>query len=142
MKNIKLAKEELVKNNKKLVVVRNNEIIFSSEKNGIVPMYDLFNENISGDIYLADRFIGGGALKLLLNMKFNIKEVFTFVISKNALNELENNNIKVVYDKVVDKILNRTGDDFCPVEKISIGNENFIDFYNQLEKFLKKTNQI
>lgn len=142
MNSIELAKKELIDNDKKLVVVKNDEIIFTSEKNGIVPMYDLYNEKLTGDIFIADRFIGGGALKLLLNMDFKIKKIFTFVISENALKELQSLNIEVIYDTIVEKILNRKGDDYCPVEKISMQNNKFIDFYNELESFLKITKQI
>lgn len=140
MNNIDYAISEL--DSYKLVVVSENKIVFSSEKNGIVPMYDLYREGLNGKIHIADRFIGSGAARLILELKAEVVEVFSYVISKGALNILKSNNIMVKYDKIVDKILNRTGDDLCPVEKISINNNEFNAFYNELREFLINTNQI
>ncbi len=140
MKNIDIAISKL--GLYKLVVVSDYEVVFNSEKNGIVPMYDLYNKRLNGRIYIADRFIGSGAARLILGLKADIIEVFSYIISKDALELLRNKNIVVNYDKIVEKILNRTGDDICPVEKISKNNDDFNIFYDELKEFLIKTNQI
>ncbi|QQK07472.1 DUF1893 domain-containing protein [Miniphocaeibacter halophilus] len=142
MDNLKVAKEKMIIDNRSLVVVKNGQIVFESSKKGIVPMYDLYNEGLTGKIYISDRFIGGGAAKFILNFEASTVEVFTNIISKGALNLLESKGIKVEYKKIVDKILNRTGDDFCPVEKISMENDDFNVFYNKLRDFLLQTKQI
>lgn len=140
MKNIDIAISKL--GLYKLVVVSDYEVVFNSEKNGIVPMYDLYNKRLNGRIYIADRFIGSGAARLILGLKADIIEIFSYIISKDALELLRNKNIVVNYDKIVEKILNRTGDDICPVEKISKNNDDFNIFYDELKEFLIKTNQI
>ena len=142
MENLNIARKMLVKHNKNLVVTNNNEILFQSEKRGILPIYDLYNSNMDGDIYIADKFIGGGATKILLNLSANICGLHAQVISSKALIELENKGIMVAYDKIVDKILNRKGDDLCPIEKLSLEYEDFNDFFIQLKKFLLATKQI
>lgn len=142
MYNLDKAKKILVEKDKNLVVVNNKDILFCSDKKGIVPMYDLYKKNITGNIYLADKFIGGGAAKILLNMQSNILELYAHVISKDALEKLEKKNIKISYIKVVEKILNRAGNDLCPVEKLSKEYENFNVFFIMLEKFLIDTKQI
>ena len=142
MYNLDEAKKILIEKNKNLVVVNNKEILFYSDKKGIVPMFDLYKAHITGNIYLADKFIGGGAVKILLNLQVNILGVYTHVISKDALKELEKKNIKVSYTKVVEKILNRAGDDLCPVEKLSKEYEDFNKFFEMLENFLIDTKQI
>ncbi|HHX69635.1 MAG: DUF1893 domain-containing protein [Miniphocaeibacter sp.] len=142
MDNLKIAKDKMINDNRNLVVVKDGKVIFESSKKGIVPMYDLYNEEITGDIYISDKFIGGGAAKFILNFKGRTVELYTNIISKGALKLLESKGIKVQYEKIVEKILNRTGDDFCPVEKISMENEDFNIFYNKIEAFLLQTKQI
>lgn len=138
--DIDLAKKTLIDKNLKLCVVKNGKIVFESRKNGIVPMYDLYKSNIKGNLAIADRFIGGGALRFI--MEIGCDSIFSFVMSKDAINTIRENNIDLSYDRKVDKILNRTGDDLCPVEKISRENYDFKDFLNNLESFLIKTHQI
>lgn len=138
--DIDLAKKTLIDKNLKLCVVKDGKVIFESKKNGIVPMYELYKANIRGDLSLADRFIGGGALRFILNI--GCSSVSSFVMSKDVIDTLEKENLNFEYKKKVDKILNRTGDDLCPVEKLSKENFEFIDFFNKLEKFLIDTHQI
>ena len=142
MKNIELAKNELKKKENKLVVVQNNEVVFVSRKNGIVPMYDFYNSGISGKIFIADKFIGSGAAKLLIQKRLKIEELYAQIISESALEILKKENVKISYDKKVEKILNRTGDDLCPIEKISQESDNFESFYKELHTFFKNTRQI
>lgn len=138
--DINLARKTLIDKNLKLCVVKDGKVIFESKKNGIVPMYELYKANIRGNLSLADRFIGGGALRFILNI--GCSSVSSFVMSKDVIDTLEKENLNFEYKKKVDKILNRTGDDLCPVEKLSKENFEFIDFFNKLEKFLIDTHQI
>ncbi|MDL2311185.1 DUF1893 domain-containing protein [Peptostreptococcaceae bacterium OttesenSCG-928-C18] len=142
MEEIKTLQRKILEKKYKLVVIKNKETIFTSNKNGIVPMYDFYNSKTSGDIFIADKFIGGGAAKLLLEMNVHIEELYAQIISESALVLLKEKDVKISYDKKVEKILNRTGDDLCPVEKISQNNDKFEDFYKELSAFLKKTKQI
>lgn len=141
MEILEYGKEKLIEKNLNLLVLRNREIIFESDKMGIIPMYEFYNSNTQGEVYVIDKFIGMGAARLLLNSKANVRELFTFVISKDAKEYLEDNKIKVVYERVVDKILNKDKTDFCPIEKISMKNKNFDDFYKELEEFIGKMKQ-
>lgn len=138
--DINLARKTLIDKNLKLCVVKDGKVVFESKKNGIVPMYELYKANIRGNLSLADRFIGGGALRFILNI--GCSSVSSFVMSKDVIDTLEKENLNFEYKKKVDKILNRTGDDLCPVEKLSKENFEFIDFFNKLEKFLIDTHQI
>lgn len=138
--DINLARKTLIDKNLKLCVVKDGKVVFESKKNGIVPMYELYKANIRGNLSLADRFIGGGALRFILNI--GCSSVSSFVMSKDVIDTLEKESLNFEYKKKVDKILNRTGDDLCPVEKLSKENFEFIDFFNKLEKFLIDTHQI
>lgn len=142
MDNLKIAKDKMINDNRNLVVVKDGKVIFESSKKGIVPMYDLYNEEITGDIYISDKFIGGGAAKFILNFKGRTVELYTNIISKGALKLLESKGIKVQYEKIVEKILNRTGDDFCPVEKLVWKMKILIFSIIKSKPFLLQTKQI
>ena len=54
----------------------------------------------------------------ILYILLKVKEVNALVISEPALQVLQENNITVFYDKKVENIINRKGDDLCPFEKL------------------------
>ncbi len=141
MKILEYGKEKLIEKNLNLLVLKDEEIVFESDKMGIIPMYEFYNSNIHGEVYVIDKFIGMGASRLLLNSKVKVKALFTFVISEDSKELLENNNIEVICERVVDKILNKDKTDYCPIEKMSMSNKNFDDFYKELEGFIGKMKQ-
>ena len=48
----------------------------------------------------------------------NVKEVYARTISQSALILLQSAGIATTYGTCVDHIINRTGNDWCPVEKL------------------------
>ncbi|MBR5085935.1 MAG: DUF1893 domain-containing protein [Muribaculaceae bacterium] len=84
---------------------------------------DLFNlvatkPNLLKETIVADRVIGRGAALLLI--KGGISQVFASIISKPALDVFMHYGIDVSYDILVDNILNHSGTDICPVEKLTM----------------------
>ncbi len=139
---LEYGKEQLVERNLNLLVLKEDkEIIFQSNKMGILPMYEFYRLNFEEEVYVIDKFIGLGASRLLLNSKSKVMGLFTFVISKDAKELLKDNNIEVVKEREVEKILNKDKTDFCPIEKLSMGNANFDDFREKLEEFISKMKQ-
>lgn len=139
---LEYGKEQLVERNLNLLVLKEDkEIVFQSNKMGILPMYEFFRLNVEEEVYVIDKFIGLGASRLLLNSKSKVMGLFTFVISKDAKELLKDNNIEVVKEREVEKILNKDKTDFCPIEKLSMGNANFDDFREKLEEFISKMKQ-
>ncbi len=102
------------------VVVRDGDVVFSSEKRGIAPLVE-FNEfsDSRGGFSLADKVIGKAAA--LLCIYSGVGHVYANVISTPAVNALVKNNIDVSYDSEVPSIKNRAGDGLCPMEKLSEG---------------------
>jgi len=64
-----------------------------------------------------DKMVGRAAVILLVYAK--VKEIWTPVVSRNAKRILAKNEIKLVFQKEVRNIMNRRGDDLCPMEKLS-----------------------
>ena len=82
---LEYGKEQLVERNLNLLILKEDkEIVFQSNKMGILPMYEFFRLNVEEEVYVIDKFIGLGASRLLLNSKSKVMGLFTFVISKDA----------------------------------------------------------
>ena len=60
MKNLDLAKATLLENAYSIVVVKKEEIVHTSNKNGLMPILDLYdyNKNILSNASVADKVIG------------------------------------------------------------------------------------
>lgn len=105
-------------------VCRNKNILITSDKKGIAPIMDILNDNPAAlkGAKITDRVIGKAAALLLI--KGRISSLHTDVISCHALKVLKNSDIRVFYNKKVEYIINRNGDDMCPMEKATINIDN------------------
>lgn len=65
---------------------------------------------------LADKVVGKGAAALMI--LGGVREVYASTMSKPAMALLESAATQVSFGKLVDNIINRTGTDICPVEKL------------------------
>ena len=114
MSDIEKAKEKLAKDTT-CVLVKEDKIILSKDK-GIAPILKLINagknlENFS----LADRIVGKAVAMLVVYSK--IREVYAEVLSEKGEEVLKKHNIKYSYKTLTENIINRKGDDICPMEK-------------------------
>lgn len=115
MSNLDKAKKLFQENNYTIVLVSENQTL-TSTKTGIAPMLDYIKENRDLKGFAACDKIVGKAVALLFAYA-GIKEVYAETISKSAFKVLEEHHIDYSYNLAVDKIINRTGDDMCPMEK-------------------------
>ena len=137
MKDIILAKSHLLKNNLNFVLVKDNQILVESDARGIKPIFDAYREDKDDfkDGTVADRVIGKAASMFLINGE--IKSLYTDLISDIAYDLLTDHGIEVEYSKKVPMILNRTGDDICPMEKLSANAESIDELVLKIEEFFK-----
>ena len=93
--------------------------IIRSERRGIAPMMLLFEQ--LGDTKLpegfcaADKIVGKAAAFLFV--RAGINSVYAEVLSRDGKAVLDAYGIPVEYETLSDRIINRTGDDICPMEK-------------------------
>ena len=87
---------------------------------------------------VADRVIGRGAALLL--GKGGAREVYAQVISSGALEVLRSVGIETSFDKEVPNIINRTGTDICPVEKLTASTSSPDEAYERIKQFLDSMN--
>lgn len=108
--------EILVSGNHSLIV--DNGGIRTFDGRGVSDLFSLL-ENAPGILdgsRVADKVVGKGAAALMI--LGGVKEVYAGVISELAFALFEKSGVKVSFGKRVDHIINRKGDDICPVEKL------------------------
>lgn len=129
----KLLKEEPEKT---CFILKNQQIIFTSESKGVKPMLDyhaIYGVSLE-PLTVIDRVMGKGAI--ILAIFIGAKHVITPVISKFALDFSLSQKIDVEYDQVVPYIINRTKDGQCPIEKAVAEIDNICQGYQVIEKTL------
>lgn len=137
MKDIEIAKETMFKEDLNFALVHKGEVLLTSKKRGIAPIYDLYNKTSQtfAGASISDRVIGQAAATLLIDVK--IAKVFGELVSEKAIVLLEANNIEVSYDKKVKNILNRSQDDLCPMEKLSLDSPRADELNEKIRQFLE-----
>ena len=101
------------------VILKSDGSIVHCRRRGVIDLYELLcssPETLNGAV-IADKVVGRGAAALMVLGR--IKQLHTDVLSRPALEMLQQGDISVSYGILVDNIINRTGDDICPVEKLT-----------------------
>jgi len=94
-----------------------------SKKRGVSPLLEFLDNGESLSTFsCADRVVGKGAAFLYVLLK--AKELYTHVISEEALKTLKKFGIPVTFHKWVPCIINRKGDGICPVESAVLNIED------------------
>ena len=101
------------------VIMQSNGTIVKCHRRGVIDLYELLRDtpSVLDGATIADKVVGRGAAALMALGK--VKRLHTDVLSRPALEMLQQGDISVSYGILVDNIINRTGDDICPVEKLT-----------------------
>lgn len=102
---------------------------------------DLFRivESHSGQLkgaIVADRIIGKGAAALMV--LGGVRLAYADVVSRPALNMLQNNGVEAAYGEIVEHIINRQGDGICPVERLCAPCQSPKECLPLIRGFIKK----
>lgn len=96
------------------VLCRGDEDHTSAER-GVKPLVEWLESNTAlRGFSAADKVVGKGAA--FLYVLLGVQAVYSHVISITALEVLRKHGITVEYDSLVEHIINRRGDGFCPFE--------------------------
>ena len=117
-----------------ICLCRNGDYFFSDGR-GISPMMALISEGRGLCGYsVADIIVGRAAAMLFV--RSGIISVYGEVMSRGGFEYLTAHGIKSEYGNLTEKIINRAGDDICPMEKtvldINDFNEGYIALKNRL----------
>ena len=137
--NIEYLKDILLKENHTIVIYKSDASVVVSDDRGVAPLMKLLNEDKEQlrDSMIADKVIGKAAALLMVYGK--VKEVFTPTISVPAIEVFKNHNVKITYDKIVERIINRKGDGLCPMETLCLNTDNPEEAFFKVNEFIKKT---
>ena len=114
MNDFEKAKKMLEQSNNTCVFC-NGDSVMTSQKRGVAPLLELLDENKSLEGYsAADKVVGNGAAFLYVLLK--VKALYAEVISKSALETLEQFQINVKFETLTNAIRNRNNTGLCPIE--------------------------
>lgn len=114
---------EILKSGDCTLVLFDGKTLLTDTKRGVKPLLDLLDRetDLSG-FSAADKVVGKAAA--FLYVLLNVREIYADVISTHALSVLEEHQIPVLYGTLTDKIKNRAGTGFCPMETAVLDEEN------------------
>lgn len=84
----------------------------------------------------ADRIVGKAAALLFVLAK--VKEVYSEVMSKSAAAVFDKHGISYSCGVLTDRIINRKGDDICPMEKLTMNIDDPALAYSAISKKLSE----
>lgn len=98
-------------------VIRNHGAIRTFTGRGVSDLFHLYSDDPSflDGAEIADKVVGKGAAAIMVLGK--AATLHTHLISDPALEMLTKSGVAVSYDEKVPHILNRSKQDWCPVEK-------------------------
>lgn len=120
------------------VIYNDKTIVFSSKDTGIKPLLYIIESGIDvRGCRAADKIVGRAAAMLYSYME--VTSVYAQVMSEGALAFLTENSIQAQYDTLTKQIINRKGDDICPMEKAV---ENVVSPYAALACLKNKIKEL
>ena len=107
--------QKMLTENYTCVLVKGDNI-YTSKKAGIAPMIEFIERGVDlKGFSVADKIVGK-AVSMLFVLA-GIKDVYAQTMSRSAKEFLDRHNVPNKCEKLVDRIINRKGDDICPMEK-------------------------
>ncbi len=119
-------------------VIAHGDSFRTFTRRGVADLYDLLVQDadfLSGS-RVADKVIGKAAASLMV--LGGVKEVYTHVISRPALQLLHEAGIVVDCDEVVDYIINRNHTGWCPLEQASRDLHSAKDIFPVIKDFISE----
>ncbi|MBE5780365.1 MAG: DUF1893 domain-containing protein [Clostridiales bacterium] len=115
MTDLLRAKEQLKQGDYTCVLCKGDTFHHSYER-GVAPMVALIRQGVDvAGFSAADKVVGKAAALLFVLAK--VKEVYADVMSEGAVEMLKKYGIPHSYGALTHHIINRTGTDYCPMEK-------------------------
>ena len=138
MQDLEIAKQALKTRGFSLVIVKDGRPIFESYSSGIIGLLqavETHHEELK-DSSVADKIVGRAAALLLAYCL--VKEVYAVTVSNEGLRIFQENQVRIEYDSIVPKILDRDGKDICPFEKLSLSIASPQESYDKLKRCVEE----
>ena len=109
---------------------------YLSKDRGVKPMMDFYREyGKLENLFLFDKVIGKAAA--LLSVLIGVKYAYGDIVSKESIKVYQKYNVEVKYSKLVERIVNRTGDGYCPMESLVMDTESPHEAHKRILEFIK-----
>lgn len=127
---------EFLKSTDTFRVYKGNRLLFSSRKDKLVPMVEYIDNYVPyvKGVLVYDRIVGNAAALLLKTIR--CRSVLSELGSDNAIKTLKAAGIKYHFNETVDCIMNDSGQDMCPMERLSLG-KNPGEFFTALKERMR-----
>ena len=119
MEDIDLARSLLEEEKWNLVIVKEGQVLCSSDERGITPFFQVV-QSIGGSLHnaaLADRIVGLAVA--MLSLQARITSVYAGIASQGAIDVLKGQGVTITSKSTVPYISNYDGTDLCPFEKMA-----------------------
>ncbi len=116
------------------IIIKDNKIVYEDNGIGVSCIRKVINTNpdLLTNSIIVDKIIGKAACMLLL--PYNIKFIYSILMSQNAVNILNEYNINYEYEELTEYIINRTNDGMCPLEQSVLNVSNLDDAKLKIEE--------
>ena len=140
MNDLEKAKELLAAGDYTCVLCK-DDIFYTSKERGVKPLLQLLdNETDCSGFAAADKIVGNGAAYLYVLL--GVSEVYAPTMSEAAVKTLARNLISIDCGKVVDYIVNRTGDGICPMEEATLDAKSPGDALDKIKERLMQLTMV
>ena len=134
----KEAFDEFLMSDDTLRIYEGAQLIFSSNKARLLPLIEYIGQDAHHhqDVVIFDKVMGNAAA--LLSIKAGCREVYSPLGSQLAVKTFDMHGVKYHLIETVPYVQNYTGDDMCPMEKLSI-DKSPEEFYETMMNRINKT---
>jgi len=133
--DLEVAMQRLQEGKLTLVIVKDGRLLYEGSDHGIKSLVDAIEQNgtLLRGASLADSVVGRAAA--LLSIHAGIIAVYGMTMSEKAREVLVDNSVKLQFSRMVPRIMNRRGDDFCPFEKAVLDVDEPAEAFAKLKIF-------
>lgn len=129
---IEALKWEIEKEDLSCVVLQ-DEVLHTHVEKGVKPIVDFWSRDYLNEAIVVDKVIGKASAIFMVAGK--VKHAHGLVVSELAIEVFKEAGIEYSAEKIVPKIINRTGDGLCPMES-AVANTD--DIKEAIEIILEK----
>lgn len=129
--------ERLVEGGHTLAVNNNGETSFFDGR-GIADLYRLYREQperLNGST-VADKIVGKGAAALMI--AGGVTRLYAGTVSRGALELLLTSAVGIEFERTADHIINRSGDGWCPVERLCRDCNDVTECIEKIDEFITR----
>jgi len=136
--DLKMARAERERRRLALVAVKDGRVVATGQRGGVVDLLDILRRkdvDLKGAA-LSDRVVGKAAA--MLARCGGVTRVHGALMSDAAARTLDEVRVPHAADRRVTRILNRSGDDLCPMERLSMPHSDPQRCRRDLQEFVAK----